>query len=98
LHFEVQGTGFEGPEALHAPGGGYELIDQAGFEVIGGLEAGEGGVADCFKLLRGFCVKQDKKRGHFRSPALYDHMRSRNIFQGLGGALETKGYRFPEVL
>jgi hypothetical protein len=50
----IEGAGFEGPTAAETPGGGNHLLDQAVFDFVNGLEAGEMLLDEVVEAFAGF--------------------------------------------
>ncbi len=57
--FEIEEGGFEGPDALEAPAGDDDLVDQVGLELVGRDELVDVGLAEAFESLSGFVLEDD---------------------------------------
>jgi hypothetical protein len=56
---EVEGGGFVGADAVEAPAGGGEVVDEVEFNGVGGLEVVEVGVFEGLEALAGLVVQED---------------------------------------
>ncbi len=59
LHFEVEGSGFNGPEAALAPLGDDDFLSEIGFDAIAWLEAKEIGIEGLLETLLGFVGEEE---------------------------------------
>ena len=59
LHFEVEGSGFNGPEAALTPLGDDDFFNEIGFDAIARLEAKEIGIEGLLETLLGFIGEED---------------------------------------
>ena len=92
----IEELGFDGGNAAEAPAGDGDGVDELGFDGIGGIEAVDIGVEECFEVVIGF-VPQD---GEFRGEAVAECVARgfRFTFVGDGtlgfGSVDARGFGF----
>ena len=59
LHFKVEGSGFNGPEAALTPLGDDDFLNEIGFDSVARLEAKEIGIERLLETLLGFVSEED---------------------------------------
>lgn len=87
LHFEIEGSGFNGPETALTPLGDDDLLNEIGFDAVARLEAKEIGIESLLEALLGFVSEEDGLGGE----AMGDGIGGGDLagFRSLGTAAES---------
>jgi hypothetical protein len=62
-HFEVEEGGFDGPDAIEAPAGGDQFVDEIGLDEVAGLELDVPGLLEGLEAVLGFAGEDDAGSG-----------------------------------